>query len=189
MQKNANKRPLKAALIIGIAAFIGFCLIFPLMIFTTTPDYWAFALLYLFYFITSGQIFIGLGLSVLISIISYSILRFLIKRDISKSQLGWIVFFVSGIAFTIGYFTFLPTQTFVMERDFGKERIGTVDTNNDGKPDKWVHHNVYDKLLEIDYDTNFDGKPDIWEYYQDSKVVKKEIDTDFDAKVDKVEKY
>ena len=71
----------------------------------------------------------------------------------------------------------------------GKEKIWDIDTNGDGKSDKWVHDNIYSHTTEIDYDTNLDGKPDVWEYYdKNHKVYKKEIDTDFDGKPDKKEK-
>lgn len=172
---------------VGLSTFVGFSLISLLMVFN--PSYLAFGLLYLWYFINSGQMFIGLILSFFIGLTFYLIIKFIIRKEIAKSKLVWVVFFASGVAFIIGFFTFFPTKTFVMERDFGKEKIWRVDTNGDKKIDKWVHDNVYDKLLEIDYDTNSDGKPDIWEYYKDNKVIRKEIDTDFDGKVDKVEKY
>lgn len=187
MRTDINKRPLKAALIIGISFFVGFSLIFLLRF--IYPAYGVLVLLDLFYFITSGQIYIGLGLSFLIGLITYLTFRLIIKREISKKKLGWSIFFVSAIVMIIGFFTFLPTQTFVMEKDFGKEwLVGQTDTNNDGKIDKWVYSGVYDRI-RIDYDTNFDDKPDIKEYYKKGRFVKKETDIDFDGKIDKVENY
>ncbi len=190
MRTDINKRPLKAALIIGISFFVGFSLIFLLRF--IYPAYGVLVLLDLFYFITSGQIYIGLGLSFLIGLITYLTFRLIIKRGISKKKLGWSIFFVSAIAMIIGFFTFLPTQIFVMERGFGKERlVGGGDINNDGRIDKWVYStDVYDRTTRIDYDTNFDGKPDIKEYCgKNDKLIKREIDTNFDGKIDKVENY
>lgn len=190
MRTDINKRPLKAALIIGISFFIGFSLIFLLRF--IHPSYRILVLVDLAYFIMSGQICIGLGLSFLSGLITYLFFKFLVKRDISKRRLNWIVFFISGIAMIIGFFTFLPTQTFIMERDFGKETlVGGGDINNDGRTDKWIYStDVYDRTTRIDYDTNFDGKPDIKEYYgKNNKLIKREIDTNFDGKLDKLDKY
>lgn len=190
MKESINKWPLKAALIIGISFFVGLSLIF--MFRFCHPSYRVMVLVDLVYFIISGQIIIGLGLSFLIGLITYLTFRFIIKRGISKKKLGWTIFFVSAIAMIIGFFTFLPTQTFVMEKDFGKERlVGGGDINNDGRRDKWIYStDVYDRTIRIDYDTNFDGKPDIKEYYgKNDKLIKREIDTNFDGKVDKVDKY
>jgi hypothetical protein len=58
-----------------------------------------------------------------------------------------------------------------------------VDTNKDGKPDRWE---MYDNgvLTRIETDTNFDGKPDEWVYAENGKPSKLEKDSDYDGKVD-----
>lgn len=184
----AKGRPIKAAIVVGLSTLIGFLLIFPLMVFTTTQDYWAFVLLAISYTLFSGQFLMGLGVSLLAGVLTYLGFRFFIKKELSRNQFVWTVFFASTVAAIAGFFLFSSTKTIVMERDFGKERVWQLDTNGDKKTDKWVHDNIYDKTIEIDYDTNGDGKPDVWEYYKDGKVYKREIDADFDGKPDKVEK-
>ena len=185
MNEYLNEKQINAGVIIGASTFAGFSLIIPLMILTNPPSEWGFALLYLVYFVISGQILIGLALSFLTGFISYLIFRALFKKSVSKI----IITFSSVIGLIIGFLAFFPAKTFLMEMDSGKVKIWEIDTNSDRIIDKWVHDDVYGKTLQVDYDTNLDGKPDVWEYYKNRELCKKEIDTDFDGKPDKTENY
>ncbi len=46
-----------------------------------------------------------------------------------------------------------------------REQTWEVDTDKNGKTDKWIHQDMQYNLREIDYDTDGDGKADIFEYY------------------------
>ena len=45
------------------------------------------------------------------------------------------------------------------------------------------------KIVREELDTNFDQKPDVWKYYEDEKLVRQERDTNGDGKVDEWEYY
>jgi len=193
MWKNIDKKPFKVALIAALSALVGFCSIYLFFIFIDPSirhlEYWGFALLGLAYFIISGQIFIGIILSFLIGAVSYLFFWILIKKGVSKNILKWSIVFISIAALIIGFLAYFPAQTFVFERDFGKEKIWESDENGDGRTDKWIHQDVHYSVTKTDIDSDFDGKPDIWKYYKDSKVIRKEIDSDFDGKPDKIENF
>lgn len=192
--ETSNRKSFKMATIVGIAAFTGFLLIFPLMLFTSGPSYLGFVLLYLFYsLMMKGQIFIGLGLAFLIGLISFLVFRFLIKSDISKEILGWVLFFISGIALVAGFFIFLRVDEFITRRGKeARERKNTqqLDTNNDGKIDEWVRIYEASSRKSVEKDTNFDGKVDLIEFYDSRGSLEyKYIDTNNDGKMDIDETY
>lgn len=60
----------------------------------------------------------------------------------------------------------------------------TVDTNKDGKPDRWERY-LNGAVTLIEVDTNFDGTTDEWIRFENGKVVKVEDDTDHDGKADR----
>ena len=176
MDEKINK-PLRVAAIAGISTFVGFSIIFPLMIIVNGISNWRDfgSLLGIFtilfgYFLLAGTAVIGLIEGLLLGVVIYFISKFLIPDNITKKQLKAITISISIICITIGLLSFSPADRFVRESTSGKEHVGTIDTNRDGKPDKWVHDNIYGQTTEIDYDTNFDGKPDVWEYYKNGKV-------------------
>ena len=69
----------------------------------------------------------------------------------------------------------------------------SFDLNGDDKPDVWRHYvqKGKDKILSHKvFDLNFDGKPDFKRVYTpDGKVVRDELDMDFDESVDRVIYY
>lgn len=189
IEKKLNKQAFRMAVAVGIATFLGFSVIFPVVFLIKDWGGWYITLLSIGSIIMSGQVFLGINISFLLAIVIYFLIKFLIKEEFSKKQFIRIITFSCIIAILIGFLLFLPTLTFIKHAMFNKEKIWKIDTNGDRKTDKWVHDNINEEAIEIDYDTNLDGKPDIWEYYKDRKVYKKEIDTDFDGKPDKIEKY
>ena len=58
-----------------------------------------------------------------------------------------------------------------------------IDTNQDGKIDKWIYDNGVSTISEID--TDYDGKPDIRKYYDNGELVKTEKITDLNKNVQK----
>ena len=62
-------------------------------------------------------------------------------------------------------------------------RVVTLDTNKDGKPDRWETHDG--SKVRVEADTNFDGVVDEKAYFENEKLVRGEKDTDYDGKMDK----
>ncbi|MBI4226857.1 MAG: hypothetical protein HY600_01120 [Candidatus Omnitrophica bacterium] len=60
-----------------------------------------------------------------------------------------------------------------------------VDTNKDGRPDRWEYYEGGTTVARIEADTNFDGTVDEWIRFERGKVVKVEDDTDHDGKPDR----
>lgn len=191
-----HKGPVKAAFIVGISTFIGFSLIFPATIVIDGIGNWqdigtllGIIAITFGYFLFAGTATIGLIEAMIFGLIGYLVFKFMLPSNINKKQLNTILISSSIICIMLGLLSFSYVDRFIREVHGGKENVSAIDNNEDGKPDKWVHYNIYDTLTEVDYDTNFDGNPDIFEYYRNSKVYRKEIDTDFDGKPDKVEDY
>ena len=76
----------------------------------------------------------------------------------------------------------------VEQPDVAKPRQIELDTNKDGKPDRWEFYRegVQER---IETDKNFDGKPDMWVYFMDGRLSRIEIDTDYDGKVDRWDRF
>lgn len=195
MEENKNIRPFKAAVIAGISNFLGFSLIYFLMMANMIFDWKNFIyllptfLILVGYFLLCGIAVIGIIIAGAIGLVAHVIFKILISKNFANKQIKIFFVIFCIVSFVIGVLLFQPVNQFVRELQSGKERIQPIDTVGDGKSHKWVHYNIYDKTLEIDYDTNLDGKPDLWEYYKDDKVYKKEIDTDYDGKSDVREFY
>ncbi|MDD4899647.1 MAG: hypothetical protein PHT31_02540 [Candidatus Omnitrophica bacterium] len=183
-----NRIALKASLIIGVAFFLGFYLILPLRLFI--PSYGVLALVDIVFFMASGQFYIGIGLSFLVGLFFYFFFKYLIIGNIAKKYQYWLLVLMSIIVLIIGFFVYIPVQDFISKRQVQakKEGVWKIDTNNDGKTDRWAYYDANDKLIRVDYDTNFDGEVDIREYYKNNKIIEKEIDSDFDGTFDKIEK-
>ncbi len=65
-----------------------------------------------------------------------------------------------------------------------------LDSNKDGKPDRWEFYREDGKLDRIEADSNGDGKPDeIARADESGKLVQSEKDSDFDGKIDQWVKY
>jgi len=80
----------------------------------------------------------------------------------------------------------------------GDEKVTEFDLNHDGKPDVWVYTVKaktpdgieYDRLVRKEMDINWDGKVDIVRYYDENGQISKEaLDLDFDGKVDQWNYY
>lgn len=193
LEEKKNKQPLRAGLIAATAYFFGFCSIVILMLFPINgiSDWWGLlggVLIYLGFFLLCGPAIVGFIEALLCGVIVYLVFRFVVSVNINKKKFNVMLILTSFISVVMGLLFFRPTDRFVRKFISGKERIGTVDTNGDGKPDKWVHDDIYGRLIELDYDTNFDGKTDVWEYYRRNRqLYKRVVDADLDGKPDKTE--
>ena len=80
----------------------------------------------------------------------------------------------------------------------GDEKVTEFDLNHDGRPDVWVYTvkaktpdgKEYDRLVRKEMDINWDGKVDIVRYYDENEQIsKEELDLDFDGRIDQWNYY
>jgi antitoxin component YwqK of YwqJK toxin-antitoxin module len=80
----------------------------------------------------------------------------------------------------------------------GNEKVTEYDLNHDKKPDVWSFTVVakgedgkeYDRVVRKELDINWDGKVDITRIYADNEQIERELlDLDFDGKVDQTNFY
>jgi hypothetical protein len=68
-------------------------------------------------------------------------------------------------------------------------RLRVEDTNGDGRPDIWRYYDRGGKLIRVEIDTNFDGRSDVQESYANGRLVKRESDRNFDGRVDLIDEF
>jgi hypothetical protein len=66
---------------------------------------------------------------------------------------------------------------------------GRADINRDGKPDEWTFYGAEGQLERREVDTDFDGRVDAWERYEEDRIAARDLDLDADGRVDQWEKY
>ncbi len=123
----------------------------------------------------NGTILLGAFIAVILGMICAKWFLVIKKRraDLSEKKAKRIkLTFYFGLA-ALGILLLVPIYHLAGSFNSPKEYVGWVDTNGDGKADKWVHHDKYDNLREIDYDTDGDGKADLFEYYDKRGQLKK----------------
>ncbi len=196
MQQNISLKPFKLAIMVGLATFAGFSSVFLFMAVVDGVQNWQDfrhvlgTILILFgYFLFAGTSLIGLVEALMLGLVGYFIFKFLVPSSITKKQYRIIMILALVSCGIIGFISFQHADKFIRELHSGKEHVWEIDTNGDKRPDKWVHDDVYDRVIKIDYDTNFDGEADVWEYYENREVIKKELDDNFDGKLDKTENF
>lgn len=169
-------RAKRAAFIVGIINFLGFSgiLFIPqvYMMGLFTP------------YIIFGQLILFTPVGLLESFILGWVIYFIFKHIKSKSTYTISLIIGIIICFPLGFFSNVHLFRLATKRP---PYMNEIDTNQDGKIDKWVYHN--DVLTRAELDTNYDGKPDVKRYYKNGELIKVEVDIDFDGKIDKVENY
>jgi hypothetical protein len=68
-------------------------------------------------------------------------------------------------------------------------RPSTEDRNHDGRPDVWRSYGADGQLVSVALDTNFDGRSDVNEFYDNGALIRREIDRDFNNRVDLVQEF
>lgn len=69
------------------------------------------------------------------------------------------------------------------------DEVKKVDSNKDGKTDKWFYIDDKGNSTKWVRDNNFDGKEDAWDFFkygEEGRVVLHEEDTNGDGKVDRI---
>lgn len=156
-----KKQAKMAAYIIGIATFLGFSVLMFMPSVYLNP--------FSVYLILGYLTFVPVGLleSYLFGLATY----FLFKYTIKSKLVYWFVVAIGiVICFPIG-----AASNIYIFRQLAKTPPykNEIDTNRDGKIDKWVYHDNTSTIVEID--TDYDGKPDTREHYDNGELVKKEI--------------
>ena len=86
----------------------------------------------------------------------------------------------------------------IRQAKHGDEKMLPYDLNHDGKPDVWDFTVVskgpdgreIDRLVRKELDINFDGRVDIVRFYDEREQLSKELmDLDFDGKIDQANYY
>ena len=63
------------------------------------------------------------------------------------------------------------------------------DRNGDRRPDVWRVYDDHGQLSSVTVDTNFDGRADVRKIYAGRVLVRREVDRDFDDRVDLVQEF
>jgi len=150
----------------------GMYLVFVLAVFIPFPKGYfpqalGTALLLAVFSFFNGTILLGAAIAVILGMICAKWFLAICRRKtgLSEKKTKRIkLTFCLGLA-ALGILLLVPIYHLAGSFNSPKEYVGWVDTNGDGKADKWVHHDRYDNLREIDYDTDGDGKADLFEYY------------------------
>ena len=172
---SVRRRAKRAAFLIGFMTFLGFSTIMFILdgLYRT---------IFAPYLILGYIMFIPVGLfeSFIFGSITYFIFKFI------RNRLIYTISIITGIiiCFTAGLFSQIYVWRSLSKTPPYKNEI---DTNQNGKIDKWVYHD--DLSIRVELDANYDGKPDIKEYYKNGELFKRELDINFDGKIDKIENY
>ena len=65
----------------------------------------------------------------------------------------------------------------------------TEDRNGDGRPDVWRTYDREGQVSEVAIDTNFDGRSDVHEHYERGALVSREVDRNFDDRIDLIQEF
>jgi len=166
-----KKKARKAAFIVGWATLIGFSFLLFMPSIYMNPFTWCFLAGYILVFP------LGLLGAYILGLITYNIFKRFIKNRLRYRSILCILIIISLIA---GFML----QVFIVSRLTRTPPYkNEIDTNQDGKIDKWVYHNGVSTISETD--TDYDGRPDIRKYYDNGELVKTEKITDLNRNVQK----
>lgn len=163
--------PYQLAFVVGIATFIGFSIVFPLMFLTSGFDYWGFIIIGTIYYLISGECVFGILLSIIAGIASFIVLKILSYVKPIKENLYIFAIIIAFLGAIIGFLSFPRVQRHLSESRSGKDyHTWKKDTNGDKRIDKWVHQDMYGSTIYVDYDNDYDGRADVREYFKDRKI-------------------
>jgi len=167
-----KKRTKKLAYVVGITTLIGFCF----LLFMPTTYRNPFSAYLIMHHILFSPV--ALLAAFIIGLISYFIFKRLSKIKFQYSVITLGIFILSS--FVVGAFLQVFTLTSITRVPPYKNEI---DTNQDGKIDKWVYDK--DSTTNVEIDTDHNGTPDVREYYDNGELVKTEKITDLNKNVQK----
>jgi len=158
----------------------GMYLVFVLAVFIPFPKGYfpqalGTALLLAVFSFFNGTILLGAFIAVILGMICAKWFLAICRRKtgLSEKKTKRIkLTFCLGLA-ALGILLLVPIYHLAGSFNSPKEQIWEVDTDKNGKTDKWIHHDMKYNLREIDYDTDGDGKADLFEYYDKRGQLKK----------------
>jgi hypothetical protein len=150
----------------------GMYLVFVLAVFIPFPKGYfpqalGTALLLAVFSLFNGTILLGAFIAVILGMLCAKCFFAIKKRrtDLSEEKAKRVeLTFCLGLA-ALGILLLVPIYHLAGSFNSPKEKIWEVDTDGNGRTDKWVHNDRYERLRQIDYDTDGDGKADLFEYY------------------------
>jgi hypothetical protein len=154
-----RKSDKKTALIVGIVCFLGFCFFLFLPSMYNNPF--------------SSILIYGVIFSAPIGILEASVIgwaAYLIFKRIKKKAtyiITLIILIIIGYA--IGFFSWFALFRAIT---YTKPYTNKIDSNHDGKIDKWIYQEGTNAVVTLD--TDYDGMPDEKEYYKNGDLIKKE---------------
>lgn len=167
-QEQVKIKAKKAAWVVGITSFLGFSLI---MFF---PKVYAGELASLIILTYLFVMPLGILASFLIGLGVYFLFKNIIKETYAYKSLLIILIIV---CYPLGVLMLTGLVRAVTKT---KPYTNQIDTNRDGRIDKWIYSDNLDDKVEID--TDFDGKPDIRRYYKNGTLIREEEITNLDKK-------
>ena len=160
-----EKKAKRAALIIAIATFLGFCIVL------FDRNIYGGGMASLIIVICVGLWPAGVLAAYLMKRLAY----FIFIKYVKNKRTYWIFLVVSVIvSYVLGVLIFI-LAAMGMAAIFninGKPYTNEISTHNNGKIDKWVYHHGTTTI--VSFDTIGDGKPHIREYYKNGDLIKKE---------------
>lgn len=158
--------PKIAAVSVGIATILGFCIILFLPSIYKAGSWGVM--------IIGGQIMIlpigALAASLL------GLLIYLIFKNFIRNKIIYTVSLIIAILICMPLGVWLNMSILRMLASVGSlaPAVLRIDTNSDGKVDKWVYHDTNSLSTRIELDTDYDGDPDTREYYKNGELIKRD---------------
>lgn len=170
----------KTARQFGLCFLGGMYSVFLLAAFIPFPEGWfpqalGMALMLTVYSFINGTLILGILIAIALGLLGAKLYALAVAKqgtDLSAAKVKRIRLAFVFSLWISGMLLVIPIFHFTGSLISPKEHVWVVDMNRDGRIDKWVHNDRYDRLLEIDYDTNNDGKADIFEYYDKNGKLK-----------------
>ena len=169
----------KTAAQFGLCFLGGMYFVFILAIFIPFPKGYflealGMALLLLFFSFLNGTILLGAVIAVILGVICAKLFLRIKNRQppLPERNIRRIKFVFNLGLLALGILLLVPVYHFIGLFSNHREQIWGMDTDGNGKTDKWVHHDMQYNLRKIDYDTDGDGKADVFEYYDKNGKMK-----------------
>lgn len=162
----------KTAFQFALCFLAGMYLVFVLAIFIPFPKGYflqavGMALLLAVFSLFNGTILLGAVIAAILGMVCSKWFLSIKNRlpGLAEKKIRRIkLLFYSGLLI-LGVFLLVPVYHFVGFLLSQRVQIWEVDTDRNGRTDKWIYQDMQYNLHEIDYDTDGDGKADIFEYY------------------------
>lgn len=158
-----RKQARKAAFAVAISAFIGFSGIL------FSPDTYQLSIFLPAILIAQILFFSPAGL--LEATIIWFVVYFIFKRIINIFVFRILLIALCLAAVPLGFFSNVYLFRFITRT---KPYMNQIDTNGDGKIDKWVYSNDNTGITVVELDTTGNGRPNIKQTYKRTKLIRTE---------------